>query len=609
LTDGRILIVGGTSDGTNAAPTEIWDLETHAATALAQSVDRAGHSATLRDDGTVLVAGGNTLDGRSPGRSVIVDSVTLTSFETDVRSRGTVTPSVSASSPDFGASEVPLNVRVAVRFSEAMRVEMLNDRTVQLTGPQGPVAVHIVGAEQGRLLFVSPIAPLEDGETYVLRIDGAATSAGVPMLATSIPFSTIDRRAPQEIEEEETWAPSGEHGWRSNRERSTWELLEPLEAPVGVTALAGRVLRLNGRPLPGVTLEVDGRKAQTDRTGRFVLALEGMSSGEVKLEIDGRTASRGNRTYGFYEARVPIKAGVTTALPFTIWSPVIDTAHQVTIPSPTISETVVTTPAIPGLELHLPADTVIRDEEGEVVRTLTITPIPLDRTPFPLPSDAKFNMFFTIQPGGAYIHTYGASKGAWLVYPNTTDFPVGTRVPFFDYDPDSRGWHGYGMGTVTSTKVVPEPMTRFYGFTGASFGSGPPPPQGGKTPGGPNTADPVDPSTGAFIMEKTDLYLPDVMPISLTRTYNSQDTFARNFGKGMTHSYAYLQYTESFDFSNGYLILPDGGRIYYVRISDPSLPWFATVFEAQSTPTQFYKSQIVSTETHTRCGSRTAPSM
>jgi hypothetical protein len=31
-------------------------------------------------------------------------------------------------------------------------------------------------------------------------------------------------------------------------------------------------------------------------------------------------------------------------------------------------------------------------------------------------------------------------------------------------------------------------------------------------------------------MEKTDLYVPDVMPLALTRTYNSQDAYERAFG-------------------------------------------------------------------------------
>jgi hypothetical protein len=310
---------------------------------------------------------------------------------------------------------------------------------------------------------------LEEGETYELTLDGPATGTGRALVPAAMSFTTVTRRRP-ELPDEEAWRPGrgGEKdGWRSGRPPSPWESLAPLQAPTGVTALSGRVLRLDGRPLPEVTLEIGEHTTRTDRTGRFLLRLDGLGSGLAKLEIDGATANRGNRTYGFYAARVAIQAGVTTVLPFTIWSPVLDTAHQVTIASPTTSETVVTSPSVPGLELHLPRGTVIRDEHGGVVRTISITPIPLDRTPFPRPSDATFGMYFTIQPGGASIHTYGPSKGAWLVYPNISTFPVGTRVQFFNYDPDGRGWHPYGMGVVTPTHVVPEPKTRFYAFTGA----------------------------------------------------------------------------------------------------------------------------------------------
>jgi RHS repeat-associated protein len=245
------------------------------------------------------------------------------------------------------------------------------------------------------------------------------------------------------------------------------------------------------------------------------------------------------------------------------------------------------------VDASLPPGTVIRDEDGEIVRRISITPIPLDRTPFPLPSDATFRIFFTIQPGGAYIYTLGPIRGGWLVYPNTTGFPIGTRVQFFNYDPEDKGWHVYGMGVVTPTQVVPEPRTRLYAFTGASFNSGPPPPAGGSGPDPTlKGADPVDPSTGAYLMEKSDLYLPDVMPLALTRVYNSQDIFARQFGTGMTQAYGLFQWAENANFEDGYVILPDGRRIYYVRISDPALPWQQTVFECQTSPTRFYKSRI-----------------
>src|SRR5947208_9883195 len=95
-------------------------------------------------------------------------------------------------------------------------------------------------------------------------------------------------------------------------------------------------------------------------------------------------------------------------------------------------------------------------------------------------------------------------------------------------------------------------------------------------------------------MEKTDLYIPDVRPLALTRTYNSMDTdpaSMRAFGIGMTHGYGLFQWSGN-QFAEGDLILPDGGRIHFTRISDPNGAWSTTEMEYQSAPTAFYKSRL-----------------
>ena len=63
--------------------------------------------------------------------------------------------------------------------------------------------------------------------------------------------------------------------WRTNRPPSPWESLPPLTAPPGQTAIAGRVLTLDGRPLPDVTLADGATSVRTDRTGRFLLVMPG----------------------------------------------------------------------------------------------------------------------------------------------------------------------------------------------------------------------------------------------------------------------------------------------------------------------------------------------
>ena len=77
-------------------------------------------------------------------------------------------------------------------------------------------------------------------------------------------------------------------------------------------------------------------------------------------------------------------AGHTTVLPFTIWMPKLDTRHAVAVSSPTHREVVITTPYMPGLELHLPPETTLLGEDGKPVTEVSLTPIPVDRPPFPL---------------------------------------------------------------------------------------------------------------------------------------------------------------------------------------------------------------------------------
>ena len=111
---------------------------------------------------------------------------------------------------------------------------------------------------------------------------------------------------------------------------------------------------------------MDDSRTRTDNTGRFLVRLPSEPSARRELLIDGRSVVRPNRKYGLFEYGLDIRSGQTNVLPFTVWMPLLDVAHEVAIPSPTVAETVITSPHIPGLELHLPRGTVIRDEDGEV---------------------------------------------------------------------------------------------------------------------------------------------------------------------------------------------------------------------------------------------------
>ena len=87
---------------------------------------------------------------------------------------------------------------------------------------------------------------------------------------------------------------------------------------------------------------MDEDRTRTDNTGRFLLRLPSGPSAHEELVIDGRSVVRPNRKYGLFEYGLDVRAGETNVLPFTVWMPLLDVAHEVAIPSPTIAETVIT---------------------------------------------------------------------------------------------------------------------------------------------------------------------------------------------------------------------------------------------------------------------------
>lgn len=605
LTEGLVLISGGVSGKGDALITaQLWDFRTRVATTLRSKLKTAryNHAATLLANGKVLLSGGSDKNGANLENAELYDPQTQHFTKAnpggDNNPQSSIpTPRLTGSLPEDGATNVLPDALIAFRFSNSLRVETVNTESVTLNGPYGRVEIKVVPAEGGMLAFVTPKSPLFPGAAYTVSVSGPTDTANDALSDSAITFSTAPARAPIRGFDDEEWIPdsrSGQRDWQSGRSASAWQSLPPLQARPGVTALAGQVLKLNGKPLANVTLKIDDKTTETDDTGRFLLAY--VSQGHHELLMDGRTASRGAKTYGVFEAGIEVKEAETNILPYTIWMPKLDTAHIVTIPSPTTTEVVVTTPHIPGLEVHIPPHTVIYDEEHKPVTRVSITPIPVDRPPFPLPLGVQVPIYFTVQPGGAYVKTYGDGgvKGARIIYPNYTYQPPGARANFWHYDPEERGWYVYGQGTVTDDggQTVPDPGVAIYEFTGAMVSFGGNAPTDGPPPGGGSSdGDPVDLYTGLFVLNNTDMVLPDLLPIVLSRTYRPRDTVSRAFGIGATHPYNMFLVGDSLFFTYAELILPDGGRIRFNRIS-PGNGYNDAIMEHTATPTAFYKSRV-----------------
>jgi len=596
LMDGKVLLVGGIGEnGKAAAKVETWDFETKNATALIArlNVARQKHKASLLADGRVLIESGIDEVGSQVG---VVESFNPETMDFSVAgpvAEVSGAPVLIASLPANNATDIPVDTLIALRFSRLLAPQTANAETIELNSSEGRTFAKVVATENGRLVFVTPFEPLAPNTSYTLTINRANDGVS-DVVPASITFTTAE--GPQDKQPDQSnqpdWIPDANAlrgDWTSKSPRSPWQDLPNLEAESGVTALSGQTLTLRGQPLANVTLEINGMKTVTDSSGRFLL--KSLTAGHQVLKIDGGTASRPGGTYGIFRAGVEISAGKTNALSYTIWMPRLDMANATRISSPTTTDVAVSTPRIPGLELRLPTQTLIRDLDGQPVTQLSITPIPTDRPPFPLPEGIHVPVFFTIQPGGSRI----IPPRARLIYPNFTTSLPGTRIDFWNYDPEGKGWYVYGQGTVTpdGSQIMPDPGVVLYEFSGTMVATPTIAPPEAPKPCDPDSScgEPVDASTGLFVYKKTDLAVADVMPINLTRTYRSRDTEMRPFGIGASHPYEMFIVGTTWPYTFVDLILADGGRVHFDRVS-PGTSFSDAVYEHTGSPSVFFKSRI-----------------
>ena len=379
----------------------------------------------------------------------------------------------------------------------------------------------------------------------------------------------------------EVWNPDWTNfkgNWTRKHEDSPWRSLPLLQAAEGVTALAGQVLTLDGKPLENTTLRIGANAVQTDKTGRFLLT--DLGAGRQVMIIDGRSASRNKKAYGTFKYGADITAGKTNPLGFTIWMPRLDTVNEVNLASPTKSAVKVTNPSIPGLELRLPEGTAIRDLDGQMVTEVSITPIPTNQPPFPLPPNVDVPVYFTIQPGGSQI----IPPRAQLIYPNFVGAQPGTRIDFYNYDAAEKGWYIYGKGTVTpdGKQIVPDAGVTLYEFSGAMVAV-----QRWRRARyvmcgrGYFSGVGVDLGSGLFVQSHTDLSVGGFGSLSLSRTYRPDDTRSRAFGIGASHIYDMYLVGSTFPYTFMDLVGPDGSRIHFNRTS-AGTGWSDAVFAAES---------------------------
>ena len=265
--------------------------------------------------GSVLIQGGVLADGSAAVQAEVFhpDTQTVTAADNASSSSFGEVGQMVASIPSDRAANVPVDIGPSFRFSKLLDVATANASTVILSGPGGVVSAKVIGAEAGRLVFITPVSPLEPATTYTVSIAGATDVQNLSVQQARIQFTTS------------AVATSG-NGVNPNAAAATQEdpPVPPLQAGPGVTALSGQVRTVTGKYLSQVTLELNcgeesakRNRTVSDGTGRFLMA--NVPTGHCKMEIDGTTVHLGADKYGIFTPGVDITSGITNVLPYTIW--------------------------------------------------------------------------------------------------------------------------------------------------------------------------------------------------------------------------------------------------------------------------------------------------
>ena len=312
--------------------------------------------------------------------------------------------------------------------------------------------------------------------------------------------------------------------------------------------VSGRVLSVrDGKPLAGVRVTLAGQSSTTDASGRFLFAQP--PSGYQLITIDHaslepfRRPMKNGSPSGLMHADpmlVKVSSDHAIDLPDPIWVVQAEPAAYVMTPG---QRAEVRPAHLPGLTVAIPSGTTITGDDGQPNTRMSVTAVPPDRVPR-LPDSAAPRTVYLIsfeKHGGGV-----ANKPVPVIMPNDLNADPGSTIAFWYYDkvptpdPTSHQWKlaGYGKVSPDGRSLVPDQnvgMPRFcYAY--------PTDVNGTNTQTAPNDTvsrdgDPVDVTSGVFALQKTDLVLPGVLPVHITRTYRSKSQGIGPFGEGGSFNY------------------------------------------------------------------------
>ena len=210
------------------------------------------------------------------------------------------------------------------------------------------------------------------------------------------------------------------------------------------TSISGVVVDNQDKPIPGVTIRVDGttRQAVVDAKGQFTI--QNVPVGPVHLIADGSTATVDGE-FPSLSYNIVTVSGVNNPLASPIYMVKLNTLNAVYAG---LKDVEVTLDEVPGFKLEIPKGSVTFPDGSKEGR-ISVTAVNANKIPMAPPNGMQPQFIVTIQPTGAKF-----DPPAPLTLPNVDGHTAGAQVEMFSYDHDLEEFVAIGLGTVSEDGTV-----------------------------------------------------------------------------------------------------------------------------------------------------------
>lgn len=210
------------------------------------------------------------------------------------------------------------------------------------------------------------------------------------------------------------------------------------------TTISGIVVDNQDKPIPGVTIRVDGttRQAVAEQSGQFKIT--NVPVGPVHLIADGSTATVDGE-FPALSYNIVTVSGVDNPLAAPIYMVKLNTKNAVYAG---LKDVEVTLDEVPGFKLEIPKGSVTFPD-GSKEGQISVTAVNANKIPMAPPNGMQPQFIVTIQPTGAKF-----DPPAPLTLPNVDAHTPGAQVEMFSYDHDLEEFVAIGLGTVSEDGTV-----------------------------------------------------------------------------------------------------------------------------------------------------------